>query len=442
MLFLLLLFKIVIANPWYPINELYVQPTLYNHISSTIDKIHDNIFYADNYVINNLNKMKYQTSAYWLDSISKLYINNNNNPEIYVEGILNNIINSNKYKAVTFILYNLPNRDCNAISSNGNICCNKNEECKNICTLKCQYESTICDDGVNEYKNYINNIYDLLNRYPTIRKILILEPDSLPNCITAKGYNGCTELTCNVYITCIQYAIDKLHNLNNVYLYIDIAHGGWLGSYNYLSDFVKLLNNFNTTYLQGFSTNIANYNILGEPCNYTNYNYNDILEYCIKNSLLSCCYDPCNLILNNNMANNELNYVQIFYEYTKHLEFATDDKLPHFVIDTSRNGNSNARNGYNSCKVWCNINNAKIGLYPTTNTSLKYIDAYSWLKTPGESDGCIDFNIQKKCMFPTLCNRYDPQCGINPENIGYKEEQHCPPEAGQWFDYQIIMLNK
>ncbi len=52
----------------------------------------------------------------------------------------------------------------------------------------------------------------------------------------------------------------------------------------------------------------------------------------------------------------------------------------HFVIDTSRNGNGS--NG-----EWCNPWGRAIGEKPTTSTGNAIIDAYLWLKTPGESDG-------------------------------------------------------
>lgn len=52
----------------------------------------------------------------------------------------------------------------------------------------------------------------------------------------------------------------------------------------------------------------------------------------------------------------------------------------HFVIDTSRNGSGS--NG-----EWCNPSNRSLGRYPTTATGNTLIDAYLWLKVPGESDG-------------------------------------------------------
>lgn len=55
----------------------------------------------------------------------------------------------------------------------------------------------------------------------------------------------------------------------------------------------------------------------------------------------------------------------------------------HFVIDTSRNGRSNAR-----MMSWsCNPSNMSIGSSPTTRTGDSSADAMLWIKNPGMSDG-------------------------------------------------------
>ena len=54
----------------------------------------------------------------------------------------------------------------------------------------------------------------------------------------------------------------------------------------------------------------------------------------------------------------------------------------HFVIDTSRNGA-----GYAPAFEWCNPSGRKIGRPPTTQTGEPLVDAFLWLKRPGESDG-------------------------------------------------------
>lgn len=55
-----------------------------------------------------------------------------------------------------------------------------------------------------------------------------------------------------------------------------------------------------------------------------------------------------------------------------------------FIVDTSRNG-------FGSSGEACNARGRALGIPPTTDTRHPLIDAYLWLKTPGESDGeCND----------------------------------------------------
>jgi endoglucanase len=54
----------------------------------------------------------------------------------------------------------------------------------------------------------------------------------------------------------------------------------------------------------------------------------------------------------------------------------------HFIIDTSRNG-QNATSAGN----WCNPTGQRVGPSPTTHTGNPLVDAFLWIKTPGESDG-------------------------------------------------------
>ncbi|WP_171166226.1 glycoside hydrolase family 6 protein [Streptomyces sp. I05A-00742] len=58
----------------------------------------------------------------------------------------------------------------------------------------------------------------------------------------------------------------------------------------------------------------------------------------------------------------------------------------HFVIDTSRNGNGPLSDGDHE-KAWCNPSGRALGEPPTTRTGDKLVDAYLWVKRPGESDG-------------------------------------------------------
>ncbi|WP_085948919.1 glycoside hydrolase family 6 protein [Parafrankia sp. EUN1f] len=54
----------------------------------------------------------------------------------------------------------------------------------------------------------------------------------------------------------------------------------------------------------------------------------------------------------------------------------------HFVVDTSRNGQDRAPDG-----AWCNPPGRGLGVLPTTATGDTSVDAFLWIKVPGESDG-------------------------------------------------------
>lgn len=53
----------------------------------------------------------------------------------------------------------------------------------------------------------------------------------------------------------------------------------------------------------------------------------------------------------------------------------------HFIIDTSRNGLQT------TSREWCNPRGRALGVAPTTSTGHPLVDAFLWVKAPGESDG-------------------------------------------------------
>jgi endoglucanase len=56
----------------------------------------------------------------------------------------------------------------------------------------------------------------------------------------------------------------------------------------------------------------------------------------------------------------------------------------HAVVDTSRNGN-----GPTADSQWCDPAGRKVGTPSTTSTGDAQIDAFLWVKHPGEADGCL-----------------------------------------------------
>ena len=53
----------------------------------------------------------------------------------------------------------------------------------------------------------------------------------------------------------------------------------------------------------------------------------------------------------------------------------------HIVVDISRNGNG-------SGSTWCDPTGRALGELPTVNTGNPLVDAYLWIKDPGQADGC------------------------------------------------------
>jgi endoglucanase len=79
-----------------------------------------------------------------------------------------------------------------------------------------------------------------------------------------------------------------------------------------------------------------------------------------------------------------------------------------FVIDTSRNGTGRAKDQKIS-DPWCNPKGLGLGKIATGNTGLDRVDAFLWIKRPGQSDGD--------------CNRNNP-------------------DAGDWFEARALEMAK
>ncbi|MFF3906813.1 glycoside hydrolase family 6 protein [Streptomyces sp. NPDC001848] len=98
-------------------------------------------------------------------------------------------------------------------------------------------------------------------------------------------------------------------------------------------------------------------------------------------------------------------------------------ELRHFVIDTSRNGRgawTPAPGKYSGDpESWCNAPGRGLGPRPTADTGVPLVDAYLWIKTPGESDGSCTRNTG---------GTIDPEYGI------------VDPPAGAWWPDQAHAL--
>lgn len=342
-----------------------------------------------------------------------------------LEGILADAASRRPIPLVTIIIYDLPNRDCHAKASNGEICCVPNPD------GTCDYDSAgdgTCSTGLETYKSqYVDVLASVLAEYPQVPVVGIVEPDSLPNLATNMADPHCgNQATVTAYKEGIPYAVQTIAQASpNVTLYLDAAHGGWMGWANNMQDYITLVQGLNVAqYIRGWSTNVANYQPVGQPC--------PTWDWCLPNNGHQsdpCCYDPCDLSSQYNGAVNEHQYAQTIIHFAQ--QAGLND--PHVVIDTGRAGVANMRQ---NCANWCNIRGSGAGVIPTTNTSdsTGAIDAYYWLKTPGESDGCT-------ATLPSggQCSRYDSFCGST-DSIGSEAGEPYAPVAGSWFDYMVKML--
>lgn len=277
-----------------------------------------------------------------------------------------------------FAVYDLPERDCSAVASNG--------------------ELTIANGGEKRYqKEFIDKIAAAFKAHPKQRVVAVVEPDSLPNIATNLSVPKCAAAEA-VYRRSVAYAIKTLA-LPNVSLYLDAAHAGWLGWSGNRGKIAKIFSEVlaeagGSGKIRGFATNVSNYDTL-------------------KGGDLAKLQptDPCP---------DELTYVQLLNASVTEAGIAGKA----FIIDTSRNGRSGIRTNSGS---WCNIKGAGLGERPQASPA-PFIDAYYWIKPPGDSDGGADLAKPG----------YDEMCG------GPKAPDSAPgaPRAGQWFGSYFIELVK
>lgn len=202
-------------------------------------------------------------------------------------------------KIATFVLYNIPLRDCGLYSAGG---------------LK---------DFV-EYKNWINGVVTGIGQREAI---VIVEPDALAgiDCLNA------TQKTDR--LNGLKDTVTALTTKTKSYVYLDAGNVSWVPA----AEMANRLKTVGVDKARGFALNTSNFFKISDNVTYgTN--------------------------ISKNIGNKS------------------------FVIDTSRNGQGVYTNP-NDPEAWCNPPGRGLGVRPTTTTNQPLVDAYLWVKTPGESDG-------------------------------------------------------
>lgn len=275
--------------------------------------------------------------------------------------------------ATTFVVYDLPGRDCNAQASAGELPPDASGEAR--------YEH-----------QFIDVIAAAFRAHHDQRIAVILEPDSLANLVTNLQNPRCASVA-DIYKRGIAYAISKLA-MPNVSVYLDAAHAGWLGWPKNLVRAVPLYKEVlnlagGADRIRGFAVNVSNY----DPARVVG----------------AAPRDP------HAAPNDELGYVD---DLARALESAgiTGKK---FIVDSGRNGRAYIRSAAGS---WCNVKGAGLGERPRAAPA-PLVDAYLYVKVPGESDGTSD----------SRAARFDPTCGSDDATPG-------APEAGTMFDAYLVDL--
>ncbi len=284
----------------------------------------------------------------------------------------------------TFVVYNLPERDCAASASAGELLLDQN--------------------GLEKYqREFIDPLAKIFRSYSDMRISVVLEPDSLPNLVTNNGVRRCNSRVFQAYRDGVAYALQNLA-MSHVGIYLDAGHSGWLGWDNNRRSVAKIFKEVlnqagGAQLIRGFATNVSNYSPLIEP------------DKSMQNQ-----NSP---YFGGNPALDELTYVNLLRR-----DFEAEGLTGKtFIIDTGRSGNPRSRTVWGS---WCNIKNARLGTAPTVNPA-EGIDAYVWIKPPGEADG--------SAVVESPSQPRDPSCAS-------VDSMPNAPLAGEWFQDHAIELLK
>ncbi|MDQ1024878.1 cellulose 1,4-beta-cellobiosidase [Streptomyces umbrinus] len=338
---------------------------------------------------------------------------------------------------VQLVIYNLPGRDCAALASNGEL----------------------GPTEIDKYKTqYIDPIAAILadSKYAGLRIVTTVEIDSLPNLVTNVSPRATATANCDTmkangnYVKGVGYALNKLGDVPNVYNYVDAGHHGWLGWDDNFAPSAALFKEAATAEgatvadVHGFIVNTANYSALKEN------------HFTINDSVNGASVRTSKWIDWNRYV-DEQSYAQAMRNQLVSIGFPSGIGM---LIDTSRNGwGGTARptgpgattnvdtyvdGGRYDRRIhlgnWCNQSGAGLGERPQASPATG-IDAYVWMKPPGESDGSSTAipNDEGK-GFDRMC---DPTYTGNPRNNNNMSGAlGNAPLSGHWFSAQFQELMK
>jgi endoglucanase len=320
------------------------------------------------------------------------------------------------------VAYDIPGRDCAQYSAGGAL-------------------------SQADYQAWISGLAQGIG---TGRAAVILEPDALGNLPSNCGLPASSyPFTDAERIAELQYAVGALERDPGVSVYLDGTHSAWQS----VGTMAQRLLEADVQRAQGFFVNVSNYQPTAELLDYGTW-ISDCIAMVTDSS--------------NAFYNNPAGCASQYYPATQS-DFSTWDLTTqwyaqnmgdavaktHFVVDTSRNGRGpDSMRQYASAPYnqpasvvstlaggnWCNPPGSGLGLRPTASTGVPLLDAYLWVKTPGQSDGqcdsaggarAWDYTDYTQPGWPTTASGqslFDPLWGTD------------DPAAGDWFGQQALQL--
>lgn len=258
----------------------------------------------------------------------------------------------------------------------------------------------------------------------------------------------------------LNYAVDTLAaKAPNALVYLDGTHSAWLGTPEVADRLIKA----GVKRARGFYLNVSNYQLTSDSVTYGTwisqiitasesapdwaYDENGRFHF----DWVPSQYDP-------DTDFTEVNYAPEFVaSVTEQVEGYLNGAVAstHFIIDTSRNGQGPldtapyALEPYNQPSSvidgldagnWCNPRGAGLGLRPTLKTGVELLDAYLWVKIPGESDGSCDIAGGARSWDYAAYNPWglEPDASLKFDPLW----EMVDPSAGTWFPEQALELAK
>jgi endoglucanase len=288
------------------------------------------------------------------------------------------------------VAYNVPGRDCSQYSAGG----------------------AATGDA---YKAWIDAFASGLGSQPAI---VILEPDGL-----ALLPADCGQPDTYDRIALIRYAVGSLTSDPNARVYLDAGHSQW----HAVGDIAARLVDAGVLQAAGFFQNVSNFQPTNEAATWGTW-----VSKCIAfandpadGGRRLGQYDACATQFASPLGPvdphdfSTWQYTDAWYD----ANMGAAQPTVHFVIDTSRNGQGRwtapVDHPPGDPQEWCNPPDRGLGPRPTADTGDPLIDAYLWVKTPGQSDG--------QCYRWTT-GPLDPVRNMN------------DPAAGMWFPEMALEL--